>query len=182
MLRRLAEATSLTCLQGGNLENKHRTKDLWIKWSYCKVCRGVTLQHTNYCALSHMGILCARWGCSSARHLSCSNSCQKGQSHSSGPVFPLFLQPFKLCGLILSIAQLWHSFDPSVSQWSLLSQQKNCWLFCGVSLLLAQWAESAHSAVRGAVVSPLKGSPAACRLGGSEWEEIEGWTEQGHPF
>lgn len=68
------EATSLTCLQGGNLEDKHRTKDLRIEWSYCKVCGGVTLQQTDCCALSPVGILCARRGCRSAGRFGCCRS------------------------------------------------------------------------------------------------------------
>ena len=159
MLRRLAEATSLTCLQGGNLENKHRTKDLWIKWSYCKVCRGVTLQHTNYCTLSHMGILCARWGCSSARHLSCCNSLllPKGAVPFFRPCFPTFSPALQAVWShplhCIALALIW----PLSESVEFVKPTKNCWLFCGVGLLLAQWAESARSAVRGAAVSPLRG-------------------------
>lgn len=145
MLRRLAEATSLTCPQRGNLENKHRTKDLWIKWSSCKVCRGVTLQHTNYCTLSHVGTLCAWWECSSARHLSFSNSLllPKGAVPFIRPCFPTFSAALQAVWShplnCTALALIW----PLSESVEFVKPTKNCWLFWGVSLLLAQWAEPA---------------------------------------
>lgn len=108
--------------------------------------------------------------------------CQKGQSHSPRPCFPTFSAALQAVWShplhCTALALIW----PLSESVEFVKPTKNCWLFCGVSLLLAQWTESAHSTVKAAVMSSLRGSLAACRLGRSEGEEIEGWTGQNHPF
>lgn len=177
MLRGLAEATSFTCLQGGNLGNKHRTKELWLKWSYCKVCRGVTLQHTTALFLVWTSFVHGEGAVqadTSAALTAC--CCQKRKSLSLRPRFPTFSPALQVVWShplhCTDLALIW----PLSESVEFVKPTKT--VDCFVGLVCCWLSELNECTLQSGdhMCHFLRGSVVAYSLGGSEGEEIEGWT------